>query len=186
MTFLTIFSPDGAILWVNGTIPPTKPEEIIGIPIWEFSSIESERELVRSHFERCISGKISTYQTAVELDGKTYLFNVILYPTFGISGIGGVAETVMLAKGHSELTNRESQVIDMIASGMYPKEIASTLGLTHSTVKTHLRNSAKKLGMKDMWELTAYCSRKLRHVRLRVDVMKTAISRNSKSKSTEG
>ncbi|MEQ8908528.1 MAG: response regulator transcription factor [Vicingaceae bacterium] len=54
------------------------------------------------------------------------------------------------------LTERESEVTALIASGMTNKEIAEKLHLSHHTVHTHRKNISKKLGVKSVSELTVY------------------------------
>ncbi len=45
-----------------------------------------------------------------------------------------------------DLAPRELQVLQLIADGRSTKQIASTLHLSESTVKTHLRSLFEKLG----------------------------------------
>lgn len=54
------------------------------------------------------------------------------------------------------LSERESEVTAMIASGMTNKEIAESLFLSPHTVHTHRKNILKKLGVKSASELTVY------------------------------
>jgi DNA-binding NarL/FixJ family response regulator len=54
------------------------------------------------------------------------------------------------------LTERESEITALIASGLTNKEIAEELHLSHHTVHTHRKNIIKKLGVKSVSELTVY------------------------------
>jgi len=49
----------------------------------------------------------------------------------------------------SELTSREIEVVERIASGLSNKQIAVTLGISEGTVKTHVNNILGKLGAND-------------------------------------
>jgi DNA-binding NarL/FixJ family response regulator len=52
-----------------------------------------------------------------------------------------------------ELTNRESQLLTLLARGMKNKEIASALSITEGTVKVYLSRLFQKTGVKDRYEL---------------------------------
>ena len=54
------------------------------------------------------------------------------------------------------LTERESEITTLIASGLTNKEIADRLHLSPHTVHTHRKNIIKKLGVKSVSELTVY------------------------------
>lgn len=47
------------------------------------------------------------------------------------------------------LTNREIEVIDLIAQGMRNKEIAATLGISEETAQVHVKHILAKLKVKD-------------------------------------
>jgi DNA-binding NarL/FixJ family response regulator len=51
--------------------------------------------------------------------------------------------------GASQLTQRERDVLRLVALGQTNREIADTLGLTVSTVKTHVEHVIGKLGVSD-------------------------------------
>jgi two-component system NarL family response regulator len=59
----------------------------------------------------------------------------------------------------SVLTERELEVLDLIAQGMGNKEIASTLVISQNTVKTHVRHILEKLGLRSRSEAAAYAVR---------------------------
>ena len=50
------------------------------------------------------------------------------------------------------LTDRETEILRLIASGAANKEIAAALGISENTVKTHISNLFQKLGARDRTE----------------------------------
>lgn len=62
------------------------------------------------------------------------------------------------AKTHpeNELTDREIDVLKLVATGALNKEIASALNITENTVKYHLRNIMEKLHLSNKAQVAAY------------------------------
>jgi two-component system, NarL family, response regulator NreC len=58
------------------------------------------------------------------------------------------------------LTDREKQVLQLLAEGRTNKEVATTLSLGLSTVETHRMNMMKKLGLRNTAEIVLYAVRK--------------------------
>ena len=58
--------------------------------------------------------------------------------------------------GESQLTERETEVLKMVAKGMSYKQIAERLVLSHRTVQNHVQNTLRKLQMHNRVELTRY------------------------------
>ncbi len=54
----------------------------------------------------------------------------------------------------NELTNREREVLQLIAEGMTTKQIASNLNVSAKTIETHRRKIMKKLNIHSIAELT--------------------------------
>jgi len=54
------------------------------------------------------------------------------------------------------LTNRETQIVKMVAQGLRNKEIAETLFVSEGTVKLHIHNVFKKLNIRGRMELARY------------------------------
>jgi NarL family two-component system response regulator LiaR len=50
------------------------------------------------------------------------------------------------------LTNREKEVLDFLAKGLLYKEIAEKLGVSHETIKKHLKNIYQKLHVQNKIE----------------------------------
>lgn len=55
--------------------------------------------------------------------------------------------------GHSPLTARESQVVDLVERGFKNRDIGSTLGIRTGTVKIHLRHIFEKTGIRGRYGL---------------------------------
>lgn len=55
-----------------------------------------------------------------------------------------------------QLTERETEVLKMVAKGMSYKEIADRLVLSHRTVQNHVQNTLRKLQMHNRVELTRW------------------------------
>jgi DNA-binding NarL/FixJ family response regulator len=65
----------------------------------------------------------------------------------------------------SELTDREVEVLQLVARGLSNKEVARAIGRTDETVKIHLKNTFAKLGVTDRTEaVTVGLSRGLIHL----------------------
>ena len=58
--------------------------------------------------------------------------------------------------GEPELTDRETEVLKMVAKGMSYKQIADRLVVSHRTVQNHVQNTLRKLQMHNRVELTRY------------------------------
>src|SRR6187431_3188049 len=55
-----------------------------------------------------------------------------------------------------QLTDRETEVLKMVAKGMSYKQIAERLVLSHRTIQNHVQNTLRKLQMHNRVELTRY------------------------------
>jgi DNA-binding NarL/FixJ family response regulator len=76
-----------------------------------------------------------------------------------INGSGG-------AKGRerSPLSNREREIVGLVAQGFKNKEMAEKLFISEQTVKNHLHNIFDKLGVSDRLELALYAIHKGLHL----------------------
>jgi DNA-binding NarL/FixJ family response regulator len=57
------------------------------------------------------------------------------------------------------LTNREQEIVKLVAEGFSNKEIAEELVISDKTVERHRANILEKLGMRDRVQLTRYAIR---------------------------
>jgi DNA-binding NarL/FixJ family response regulator len=60
----------------------------------------------------------------------------------------------------ARLTERETEVLKMVAKGMSYKQIAERLVLSHRTVQNHVQNTLRKLQLHNRVELTRYAIEK--------------------------
>ena len=60
-----------------------------------------------------------------------------------------VAERLSEYLPHVALTDRETEVLDLVAQGLSNKEIAGRLGTANGTIKMHVQNVLEKLGASD-------------------------------------
>ncbi|MDP9075184.1 MAG: response regulator transcription factor [Actinomycetota bacterium] len=63
------------------------------------------------------------------------------------------------ASGPDALTEREGQVLRLIAEGLDNREIAQRLFITEATVKTHINNVFSKIGARDRAQAVTYAYR---------------------------
>lgn len=83
--------------------------------------------------------------------GETYI-EPSLTPLLNSS----LAERDVLKEKVSDLTRREMEVLKMIASGAFNKEIALTLNISERTVKNHVSNIFKKIGVSDRTQAAVF------------------------------
>jgi len=77
----------------------------------------------------------------------------------------GVAARLAQFTPRSDLTEREIEVLGLVARGLSNKEVAHTIGRTDETVKIHLKNIFTKLGVADRTEaVTQALARGLIHL----------------------
>ncbi len=69
-------------------------------------------------------------------------------------------DTVLL-QNRVNLTERQGQIISLVAQGMKNKEIAWSLGITEGTVKVYLYKLFRKLGMNDRLAMALYGQKNL-------------------------
>ena len=63
-----------------------------------------------------------------------------------------------------KLTDRQVQIAALLLDGRKTLNVAMTLGISHATVRAHLRRIYPKLGVSDRLELMARCVREFREL----------------------
>jgi NarL family two-component system response regulator LiaR len=82
-----------------------------------------------------------------------------LHPTVAAKLMQEVAESGRQPAALDSLTDREMDVLRLIARGMSNKEIALELGVAEKTVKTHVSNILQKLHLADRTQAALYAVR---------------------------
>jgi len=87
-------------------------------------------------------------------DGETYI-EPKLTPLLN----SRLAERDVMKDKLNDLTNRELEVLKLIANGLFNKEIASSLGISERTVKNHVSNIFKKILVSDRTQAAVFAIR---------------------------
>jgi two-component system response regulator NreC len=125
-------------------------------------SINSDRRYVLAMFKAGAKGYLLKNSASEEL------ISAIRAVTRGLTYVSpAIAEVVVscsttpptgVITGKS-LSQREREVLQLLAEGLSSKEIATRLNLAVPTVETHRRQIADKLGLRTIAELTKYAIR---------------------------
>ncbi len=69
---------------------------------------------------------------------------------------GATVSSTLSARPTPQLTDRETQVLRLVATGLSSKQIAARLSLSYRTVQNHVQNTLDKLQLHNRVELTRY------------------------------
>lgn len=124
-------------------------------------SAHAERDYAMRALKLGAAGYVSkqsaaeTLVTAINkvLAGGRYI-SPALAEQLALNVSGGAADTV-----HESLSNRELQVLKMIAMGLTAKEIGVELSLSEKTVATYRVRISEKMGLNSNVDLTRYAMR---------------------------
>ena len=100
--------------------------------------------------------KESSFETLLKAIFKVYSGNNYIEPNLMPLLNANLEEKSNVKKRMSELTKREIDVLKMIASGAFNKEIASTLNISERTVKNHISNIFKKIQVSDRTQAAVF------------------------------
>ena len=132
------------------------------IPVLVLTAYSEEEFAIRS-LKLGASGFLNKSQTSVEVvaaakkvmsGGKYVTSSLAEKLAFNLGGS-------TLRAPHEELSNRELQVLQMIAKGKTIKEIAAELALSDKTVGTYRNRISKKMGLTTNVALTRYALKHL-------------------------
>lgn len=87
---------------------------------------------------------------------KQLLKQILQLATHAHQGGRNIPSNIMKMAEHPALTDRETEVLALIAQGNINKEIADTLSIGLSTVITHRKNIMTKLNLRSVSALTIY------------------------------
>ena len=100
--------------------------------------------------------KESSFDTLKKAIFKVYSGDKYIEPNMMPLLNANMQEKSNVKKKLSELTKREIDVLKMIASGAFNKEIASTLNISERTVKNHVSNIFKKIEVSDRTQAAVF------------------------------
>ena len=100
--------------------------------------------------------KESSFDTLKMAIFKVYSGDKYIEPNMMPLINANMQEKSNVKKKISELTRREIDVLKMIASGSFNKEIASTLNISERTVKNHVSNIFKKIEVSDRTQAAVF------------------------------
>lgn len=100
--------------------------------------------------------KESNFDTLKKAIFKVYSGDKYIEPNMMPLLNANMKEKSNVKKKISELTRREIDVLKMIASGSFNKEIASTLNISERTVKNHVSNIFKKIEVSDRTQAAVF------------------------------
>ena len=86
--------------------------------------------------------------------GRSYVDSELTHRVLG--GYAGRASTVLRGEGPQQVSDRESEVMRLIAWGYSNKEIASRLNLSVKTIEAHKANAMRKLNMRSRIDIVRY------------------------------
>ena len=149
-------------------VDPALPDLDLEVLIGEVSSVSPETSvavLTDSSDDRYLRGAVeSGAQAYLSMEGgadelvqklRLIASGHVVASGSAASALSDLAGTT--AEGSSDgLSEREIEVVNLVARGDTNKEIADTLVIAENTVKVHLRNIYGKLNLRNRQELTAY------------------------------
>jgi two-component system, NarL family, nitrate/nitrite response regulator NarL len=80
----------------------------------------------------------------------------------------------VLSQKRVALTERQGQIVSLVAQGFKNKEIAWSLGLTEGTVKVYLYKLFRKLGVSDRLDMALYAQKNLFNGQMELDKFRKA------------
>lgn len=112
-------------------------------------STKEDSNIIRKSLEQGVSGFISkrsekdVLKNALQLvlDGGIYLPPSVLQ----VSG-GAIMQDKRCIGTHKTLTNRQNQVLNLVAQGLSNKQIAYEIGVSEATVKLHINALLRSVG----------------------------------------
>ena len=110
---------------------------------WDFC-LERSKEVCRKNWIACIVDRQVVSYECYNPDED--LFHIELHPIAIGTAVVACLATQIPAES-SQLSNREREVLRLMADGMTVAKIARKLGIKKSTVETHRANMRKKTGL---------------------------------------
>ncbi|WP_182866793.1 helix-turn-helix transcriptional regulator [Rhodopirellula sp. JC639] len=148
---VTICDWRGHLVWRSADKPSWKPGDLV----WKHLVSESMHDAKQAFAKVVALGEAAT----LELENKRgHHFRVWLWP-LERPEIAVCMLSVMIPKELKTLTEREREILGLLALGYPTREIAEKLDVSASTVHTHLRRARQKLSLPSVESLTGFAAR---------------------------
>jgi DNA-binding NarL/FixJ family response regulator len=127
----------------------TKSGELrwINVSILSFPASENSSTLVVHLFRDATQKRQSEQFTQKVLDAATQIRE---------SGFSRSPLPVLSESSAQDLTDREREVLSLLAQGHSTRDIAQSLSISHSTTRNHIQNILNKLNVHSRLEAVAY------------------------------
>lgn len=122
-------------------------------------TVHNEQEYLQKAIEVGVNGYVLKDSSAAVL--KKAIFTVYQDGTYFEPLLEeelkkGTSESETKSREDGVLTKREVEVLKLLAEGLFNKEIASKLDISEKTVKNHVSNIFKKIGVSDRTQAAVY------------------------------
>lgn len=167
---MVLADEDRRIVDINGAclqLLGHRRADVVGRPVWEFVAggpAMTPEEWAAALARRRFSGEAEMLRgdgdivrvqwgaTTEEATGR----RLVLVVALSVSGRGrGVREPTGSQRSGGTLSEREREIVRLVALGGTGPEIADALQISHNTVRTHVRNSMKRTGARSRAHLVA-------------------------------
>ena len=169
-TAMALVDAERVIVEVNGSFAGIfgyRQDDVIGRPVWELvvgGPLLSPAEWNAALLAGGLTGKAALRhadgrEIAVQWAGSTEIVTGryhVLFVALSISRWGPrFRREVPVDPPAGTLTDREREVVALVAMGATGREIADELHISHDTVRSHVRNAMTKLGARSRAHLVA-------------------------------
>jgi DNA-binding CsgD family transcriptional regulator len=157
LPYVALWDRQGRLVSLSKLPPLVTLEQVLGRPAWHWAATDNDRDLVASAFSRClVIGEEQHFEAAVDFGHGPMRFVVWLFPTNNLTEVGALAVAKSLPSSSELLSEREKQVLRLMADGMGSKQIALRLDIARSTVETHIGRVKAKLRVSSKEALVAF------------------------------
>ena len=150
-TFVTICDWHGRIIWLSGKKGRLK----VGEYTWQ-SIADKQQEQVKTAISRVAT--LGELQMIDCEDRYGDHFRSWLWP-LNSPDMAICILSVFMPKELLSLSKRELEILRLLAQGHDTKEMAEELGVSISTIHTHLKRSKEKVGARNLESLAAFAAR---------------------------